>query len=527
MTTDDSLIAQFRTARRVSTPLVQITTVDPTQTIETLTVAMPDNTPVLRWDIGTGVTGINDAGKTQIAKAWPGALAKQTQNTNIALQGAEKLDRGSVLFMVNIQRVLSPTPQVADAMVLQLLQNLRDPFKSNRRMVVCLTPRYVFPIELAGSVVPLSDPLPSDEKLETYITNVYGDANRVLARDKKEAIALPDKAMVTECVDAIAGLDPFMCEQVAAMSLTQNGLDLETLWRRKTDIINNTPGLSMVESDGRNIDDVQGYSVAKDWVRGMTQSKVSPIRMCVWIDEIEKQLMGWSGEQNGIIMDQLTQLLQVMSRYHTPGGIFYGVPGAGKSDLARHTGVRTVELDLGALLNSLVGSSQNNIRRCMDIIYAMSRGQVLFLATANRMSNLPTELLRRFRKVFVFDFPTDSEKVPIWHHWIAQFGLTTPKKLPDCPYWTGSEIHDCCEDAWRFEQSLKVAASGIVPAALKKREQIEEMRAAAHNAYSSASNEGLFQYAPIIISGVTDRPAVGREIDTGSAFIATPGKKIN
>ena len=123
----------------------------------------------------------------------------------------------------------------------------------------------------------------------------------------------------------------------------------------------------------------------------------------------------------------------------------------------------------------------------------------------------------------MFDFPTASEQTPIWEHWVKQFGLSRPKSMPDCPYWTGSEIHDCCEDAWRFGITLQKAAGGIVPAALKKRGAIEEMRRNAHNAYSSASYDGLFQYAPMEIPGVTDL-ASGREISTDAFPVAATGR---
>ena len=58
------------------------------------------------------------------------------------------------------------------------------------------------------------------------------------------------------------------------------------------------------------------------------------------------------------------------------GVLLLGIPGTGKSAFAkclgRETGRPTLVLDIGALLGSLVGQTESNVRRALQIADAMS-----------------------------------------------------------------------------------------------------------------------------------------------------------
>ena len=58
-----NLALQLKAARRVSVPIVAISTPDPAQTIRTASAAINGESPVLVWDLANGLTGLNDAGK--------------------------------------------------------------------------------------------------------------------------------------------------------------------------------------------------------------------------------------------------------------------------------------------------------------------------------------------------------------------------------------------------------------------------------------------------------------------------------
>src|SRR6266545_4720385 len=74
-----------------------------------------------------------------------------------------------------------------------------------------------------------------------------GSALARLVADTFESASLPgpDQGMVAKAIDALVGLAAFPAEQVLSMSLSKNGLDLERLWERKRQAIEQTPGLTV------------------------------------------------------------------------------------------------------------------------------------------------------------------------------------------------------------------------------------------------------------------------------------------
>jgi hypothetical protein len=69
-------------------------------------------------------------------------------------------------------------------------------------------------------------------------------------------LPVPDRGMVSKAVDALVGL-AFPAEQVLAMSLSKKGLDVERLWERKRQAVEQTPGLT-VWRGGETFDQIGG-----------------------------------------------------------------------------------------------------------------------------------------------------------------------------------------------------------------------------------------------------------------------------
>jgi SpoVK/Ycf46/Vps4 family AAA+-type ATPase len=146
-----------------------------------------------------------------------------------------------------------------------------------------------------------------------------------------------------------------------------------------------------------------------------------------------------------------------------------GVPGCGKSLTAKATasvfGVPLLRLDAGAIFAGLVGASESNLRSvirsaeaiapCVLWIDELEKGfagsrnsgasdggtssrvfgsfiswmqektaRVFIVATANDVTQLPPELLRKGRwdELFFVDLPTRAEREAIWEIQIAEFG---------------------------------------------------------------------------------------------------------
>src|SRR5262249_47547253 len=153
--------------------------------------------------------------------------------------------------------------------------------------------------------------------------------------------------------------------------------------------------------------------------------------------------------------------------------------------LGNETGRPTLLLDVGALLGSLVGQSEANLRQALRVADAMSpcvlfvdevekalsgvggtgdsgvstrlfgalltwlsdhTSDVFFLGTSNDISKLPPEFARaeRFDGVFFLDLPTAAEKDLIWAMYRAQYSTPEGQARPDDTSWTGAEVKSCC-----------------------------------------------------------------------------------
>ena len=230
------------------------------------------------------------------------------------------------------------------------------------------------------------------------------------------------------------------------------------------------------------------------------------------------------------------------------GVLLLGVPGTGKSAFAkalgRETGRPTLILDVGALMGSLVGQSESNIRQALRIADAMapcilfvdeiekalsgvaSSGQtdsgvsarlfsslltwlndhtsdVYFIATSNDISKLPPEYSRseRFDGIFFLDLPAAAEKAAIWQLYIQQFELDDDQQRPDDDKWTGAEIRSCCRLAALLDIPLLEAARNIVPVAVTAAESVDRLRHWSQGRCLSAHEAGLYACEPVRKAG--------------------------
>eukprot|EP00913_Durusdinium_trenchii_P028456 g26684.t1 len=495
--------------RRLEDCLTSNTTVatpDPAATVMALRIAASvpsgeSSVPVLQWDCVNGLEGLNKAGVQ--AQADLGEFDDTIGNPVGAVVKAVKLPPQSLLFIHLANRWLAePHNGGAGPSFIQAVWNLRDQFKHDHRTLVLLGPDVRLPAELGGDVVSFDEPLPGRDTLRVIVSDSYEAAGLLPEGPEYEQTEL-------RAVEAIQGLPSFQAEQVTAMSLTKSGLDIDALWERKRQQIEQTPGLK-VSREGDRFDDIGGVTVAKRFLSGVMQGQKRP-NAVVFIDEIEKMLGGagggngrGGGDTSGVSQDQLGSLLSYMQDRSAAGMIFIGPPGAAKSCLAKaagnEAGIPTIQLDLGAAKGSLVGQSEQNLRSALKVITSVSNGSTLFLATCNAISDLPPELRRRFTLgTFFFDLPTAEEREAIWKIHLGRFfgddgdRVGAQHALPNDHGWTGAEIKQCCDIAWRLSCSLNDAAEFVVPVARSAADQIEALRRQADGRFLSASFPGVYR----------------------------------
>lgn len=147
------LLTTFKSARRVSTPLIAVTSPDPAATIRAIG-AVTNGYPLVCWDIVRGLQGLNPAGRDVVTAVLNGEDAAMRANPVESLTLANQFPEKAVCFALNSQRILS------EYAVIQAVWNLRDTFKANGRTLVLLAPSLILPAELANDVLVLDEPLP-------------------------------------------------------------------------------------------------------------------------------------------------------------------------------------------------------------------------------------------------------------------------------------------------------------------------------------------------------------------------------
>ena len=221
------------------------------------------------------------------------------------------------------------------------------------------------------------------------------------------------------------------------------------------------------------------------------------------------------------------------------GVMLLSPPGCGKSQFAKtlgnETGRPTLILDVGALMGSLVGQTESNIRQALRIADAMapcvlmvdevekglsgvaSSGQtdsgvsarlfgtfltwlsdhesdVFVVTTANGIDKLPPEFARaeRFDGIFFLDLPGSTQKARIWEIWLTAFELDPGQPKPKTDLWTGAEIRACCRLSALLDESLVEAAHNIVPVAVTAAESVERLRDWASSHCLNADTPGIY-----------------------------------
>lgn len=487
----DKFVEQFIAARRVSTPLVGVSTPDPAATIQRLVEASHESVPAIAWDTCRGWLGLNERGTAAIEEVCgndPDRVNSMTAPPSAMLiEAAPKLPGKTVLYMVNGHRYLADQ-SASGAGFVQAIWNLRDQYKEDIRTLVLLGPSLTLPGELTGDVLMLDEPLPDDAALGSIVCGMLENAD----------VRCTDEVR-TQAVNALRGLAAFPAEQATAMATTKGkGLDVASLWERKRKMVSQTPGLSVWQG-GETLEDVGGCANVKRYIRAIANSR-TPFNTVVFIDEGEKMFGGAGSDSSGVATRYLGKFLSYQQDANDRGSsgmLFLGPPGAAKSMVAKATGatfgVPTVALDLGGMMGSLVGQSEAQLDRALKVVDAVGGGRALFIMTCNKSVSLPPELKRRYKDgTFYFDLPDAEEQEAIWSIYMRKFDIPPNAQRPPCIGWTGAEIRQACYLAWNLNMALKDTSDFIVPVAVSAKVEIEALRDQANLAFLSASYSGLY-----------------------------------
>ena len=342
-----------------------------------------------------------------------------------------------------------------------LARSLQSAPRQSARAVVLLTPSREIPPDLAGHAVVLEYPLPDRLEIGEILDGVMS------ALPEEVASAAKLNGGREAAIDAAVGLSAEEAANCYAKSLvTTKSIDPLIVGKEKQRVIARERVLTWYEPDARGLAAVGGLGVLKDW---LTQRALA-----------------------------LSQKARDFGLPAPKGVLLVGVPGCGKSLTAKAVaaawGVPLLRLDLGALKSKWVGESEANVRKALAVAETVSpcvlwldeiekalsgatsgaadggvsadalgavlswlqekEGSVFVVATANDVSKLPPELLRkgRFDELFFVDLPTRSERRDILMTALRQFKQDPETILIDAVAgetgaFTGAELAALIPDA--------------------------------------------------------------------------------
>jgi len=434
------------------------------------------------WDINQGLTlNRQDAGAS---------VDTGTNDPLAAIRSLDALgstDSSSLLVLVNFHRFMS-SPEIIQALAAQIAKG-----KQNRTFCVVLSPVVQIPVELEKLFVVLEHDLPVRQQLH--------EIARGIATEDGE---LPTGAQLDMLLDAAAGLTRYEAESAFSLSLVRHGRILpDAVWDLKCQTLKKS-GLMQLYRGTEDFSSLGGLASLKAFTkRALLQpSRSNPLK-------------------------------------RPRGVLLLSPPGCGKSQfckcLGKETGRPVLILDVGTLMGSLVGQTEERTRQALQIADAMApcvvmidevekafagvgnSGQtdsgvssrmfgsflswlndhdsdVFVVCTANDVAKLPPEFSRaeRFDATFFLDFPGHEQKQAIWQLYLDLFEIDRDQKLPNDESWTGAEVRACCRLAALLDVPLIQAAQNVVPVAATAAEAVERLRTWATGRCLNADCGGIY-----------------------------------
>ncbi|MCM2370390.1 AAA family ATPase [Aporhodopirellula aestuarii] len=380
------------------------------------------------------------------------------------------------------------------AEIVQALAHAIHDGKQRRGFVVVLSPVVQLPVELEKLFVTVEHALPDRQQLLEVAAGIATEDDE-----------MPEDAQLDAVLDAAAGLTRYEAEGAFSLSLVRDGvLAPSTIWELKTQAVQKS-GLLSIHRGAETFDSLGGLDALKAFTRRAMMNRRSD---------------GQAVRPRGVML--------------------LSPPGCGKSEfckcLGNEVGRPVLTLDVGSLMGSLVGQSEERTRQALQTVDAMApcvlmidevekafagsasggvndsgvssrmmgtfltwlndhASDVFVVCTANDVQRLPPEFSRaeRFDGVFFVDLPGREQKDAIWALYRQRYDIDLSETCPADDQWTGAEIKSCCRLAALLDVPLTQAATNVVPVAVTSAESIDRLRQWADGRCLSADTPGFFR----------------------------------
>lgn len=360
--------------------------------------------------------------------AQDGKAQSNTTDPKAAVEWMLRQNAPGVFVMLDLHPHLGDDRRPADPTFIRLLREVSAAFQSGAaaRVLILVSPVMRIPDELEKDITLVDFALPNEEEIRAVLEDMIA-TNTANDRIRIEVDAVGRERLAK----AALGLTLAEATNAFARAMVDDGVlssdDVYVIMEEKKQTVRKRGILEFVDVN-LDLDDVGGLQNLKRWLAKRNNS---------WLDE---------AVEYGIPAPK--------------GVLMTGIPGCGKSLTAKAIAAAwelpLLRLDIGKIFAGLVGSSEQNMRSairtaeaaapCVLWLDEVEKGfsgvsgeggdggtssrvfgtfltwmqekssPVFVIATANNVSHLPPEFLRkgRFDEIFFVDLPTRQERRDIW-----------------------------------------------------------------------------------------------------------------
>ncbi len=504
-----SSIQLFQTLVMSFHPAIVIETVEEERVQSLLNAAVKDlQMAVFEWSVAQGLTRSSEVTQNRWVNEYapPGTqrppTLERTQDPLDALKHVEEVAFQAIFWFKDLG------PHLKDEVVARQLREVLHRFSHNRSTLVITGPSLSLPPGVSQEVVYLDLKLPEPDELYQAISEVV--------RSLKGRITVEmTPSGINDLVQAMRGMTLQQARKVIAFAALDDGKlcpeDVKRVLQRKVQVLREEGLLDYIPPE-MNPSQLGGFKGLKKW---LSRAKV-----------------GFSPQAKAFNLPPPRGILIV------------GIQGCGKSlaakTVAREWQMPLLKLDAGRLYDKFIGESEKNFRRAVTLAETMapavlwideiekSMGQsesdsdgglsrrlfgsfltwlqeksesVFVVATANNLSHIPPELLRkgRFDEIFFVDLPDESERAAIFQIHLMRhkqdprrFQLQTLVQVTDG--FSGAEIeqviiaalyrslHEKCPINTEL---LVEEVKATVPLSISRREDLHALRMMAQDRFVS------------------------------------------
>lgn len=401
---------------RSDTPIVLIESIEEPRVLEVFAgLAIRISEPAFRWTATDGLRRIEFDAETGRTLAEPAEVLRHIRLTT---------ERGIYLL-------LDFHPYLDNPLHVRLLKEIAQGYAELPRTLVLVSHALTIPPEVRHLSARFALRLPDRKRLMALI---HEEAKR-WQQATNGASVRASRESLDQLAENLLGITESDARRLIRNAIRTDGAitkeDVETVKRAKYELLS-PEGLISFEYDTRSFADIGGLANLKTWIERRRDAFLDPER----------------------------------ERDHPRGILLLGVQGGGKSLAAKavagYFGVPLLRLDFGSLYDKYIGETEKNLRKALETADLMApcvlwideieKGiatgsedegvgrrvlgtlltwmaerttRVFLTATANDISRLPPELIRKGRidELFFIDLPTAEVRREIFAIHLRQRGL--------------------------------------------------------------------------------------------------------